>query len=218
LNLKGTSFSLSDQNVPKTPSKLTFVSEEVEDDTSQMVLAFTAPDIKSYDRVNLDVFEFILNGKDGRLSKEFSGISNVKVYCKYNPEPITGSFIFYLKGDSFNFPQLIRKLKDFIIDKCLNTPIEIKEIKYFREEVLLREYMEHLTLENLVNEALNFVLFEQELDFKKKYRMAVRQVTCEDVEQVIHKYLDFNHAVVSVVGNNEVIKEANNIFSISHVN
>ncbi|MDR1657402.1 MAG: insulinase family protein [Deltaproteobacteria bacterium] len=197
--------------LPESPGPLQtpyFASEVLERSQTHLILGFIAPGVKSEDRAALEVLNSVLSGMGGLLFTELRDQKSLaySVQSMYSARANIGTFLFYIASAPDKSAESYTSIAE-IINRCRQTQFDQAVIEGAKTNLIGENLMSHLTLESLTNEALGFVLADQELDYNTKYLNDISKVTPADVQKVAQKYLVITQGALSVVGNADSIAQ-----------
>jgi zinc protease len=203
-----------DKVVVPPPPKPIEASVELKDvqETAQQThlgIGFLAPGLGSPDQAAMEVLDSYLSGMGGLLFNELRNKRSLAytVASFYSPGLQTGSFNFYIATDPQKTGQATSGMLE-IIARLREAPLSEEAIQAAIRYLCGQKVINRQTLSNRADEFIYNVLYDLGPDFSDRHLAKIEAVTPEDVLRVARQYLDPQHGVLSVVGQDSSTAEA----------
>lgn len=188
--------------VDQRPEKQVETDVKLKVETGYMIIGFkgcSAVDRK--DSYALDVLATILG--DGRTSRLYKDIKEQKqlVYSiDAGHSSLKDDSIFYV---SANFePENLQKVKAAVFDdinKLKSENIGAQEIQKAKNIIEKDTYYSRESVSNIADEIGYTMILTGDPNYYSNYLSNIKKVTAKELKEVANKYLDINHAAISVV-------------------
>lgn len=193
----------------KTSVRKDFISDKAE--SANVVLGFAGP--KSNDAKSKTIFYIISNYLDSSKSNLAKELKKMNIYAGIDTEKISSNpnnpmLIYYAFDCADNkTEQALRTVfKELSTLKC---PQNLDKIK----EGLLKSYNDSLNYSNFVNNSVGNTILSNNLEYFTDYKKILNDITPEDVQSFIDKYLDLNKVAVTVVHPKTTLEEIQNNYN-----
>ncbi len=197
-------------------TKLRYQLQKYKIQDKHLYLAFRAPNVKHRDIPALDVLAVILGQGDSsalvkKLRLENPIVNSVSAF-NYNPLD-EGIFALSANYQEDKFTEIMSEFFTEIANVRKN-PVDWADIKRARVSISSEQFYSVETVDGLANKAGSQEFYFKDQNAQKKYLKRLNQITPEDVLKAAKKYLVFEKMNLSLLGDIDEKKAAEQISAL----